>query len=86
MDIWYKIEHDLIQNADTFFSILINIALVQALRIWEAQHMYWHILPIWGWFNILVKMSKILECFFAFFHVKGLAEYVAKILALKIEN
>ena len=63
-----------------------NIALVRALRIWEAQRMYWHILPIWGWFNILVKMSKIWELFFCIFQYKSLAEYVVKILALKFEN
>ena len=86
MDIWYKIEHDLIQNADTFFSILINIALVQALRIWVALGMHWHIPTFWGLCNILVKMSNFVKFFFAFFNSKGLAIHVVKILALKFEN
>ena len=62
-----------------------NIALVRALRIWGAQRMYWHTLPNQDLCHILVKMSNFWKIFFAFSIVKGLSDYVVKILALKFE-
>ena len=65
--------------------VCINIALVRALRIWGAQRMYWHTLPNQDLCHILVKMSNFWKIFFAFSIVKGLSDYVVKILALKFE-
>ena len=64
---------------------VINIALVRALRIWGAQRMYWHTLPNQDLCHILVKMSNFWKFFFEFSIVKGLSDYVVKILALKFE-
>ena len=65
--------------------VLPNIALVRALRIWGAQRMYWYTLPNQDLCHILVKMSNFWKFFFAFSIVKGLSDYVVKILALKFE-
>ena len=47
-----------LQNIDNFEMNAANIALVRALRIWEAQRMYWHILPILGWYNTHIMFYK----------------------------